>query len=433
MIYNDLNIMGIKELTNKAIHNRTLRNGGLFSLFSFTNRGISFVLLILLAKFIQPEQYGELSLYSTFVEFLGYFVGLSTAGYMSVSFFKESQEQFNKDFSAIFIITLVMSSVICIILLLFRYQFSAWLKLDIGFIFLGVATAFMTTIFQLNLDYLRIKEKVSKYGILSCGYAILNFILSLYLVINRDLNWHGRAYAQSLSAFLLFLIAIVCFSQRKMFSFTKTWERYKKILIWGIPLIPHLISNWVRQGLDRYIIDASYTTTDVGIFSFALNLSGIIGMVGMAFNATNSVNIYQVLSSEISNSEKILKLKKTEKMIFWIYAFSAILVVIGGSILVPLVLPKYSSAIPYMIILSVYQFIICLYYLVCNYLFYYNATKQLMLITVTSSVLHLILSVIFTQYSLFITASIYIISFSYVLFLVYLKSRYLIKENLPVD
>ena len=425
--------MNIKELTNKAIHNKTIRNGGLFSVFSFTNRGIGFVLLILLAKFIQPEQYGELSLYSTYVELLGYFVGLSTAGYMSVSFFKETKDNFNKDFSAIFIITVVMSSILCMILLLFRNQLSVWLKIDVGFLFLGLTTAFMITILQLNLDYLRIKEKVSTYGILSCGYAIFNFVFSLFLVVNINFNWHGRVYAQTLSAFLLFFMAIVCFLRRKMFSFTKNWERYKKILIWGIPLIPHLISNWVRQGLDRYIIDATHTTADVGIFSFALTLSGIIGMVGMAFNATNSVNIYQILSSKIDNREKILKLKKAERMIMGIYAVSAILVVIGGALLVPIVLPKYSSAIPYMLILSVYQFIICLYYLVCNYLFYYNATRQLMLITVTSSVLHLILSVIFTRYSLFITASIYIFSFSYVLFFVHRKSRKLIKENLPVD
>ena len=425
--------MNIKELTNKAIHNKTIRNGGLFSIFSFTNRGIGFVLLILLARFIQPEQYGELSLYTTYVELLGYFVGLSTAGYMSVSFFKETQDNFNKDFSAIFIITVVMSSLLCLILLLFRNHLSVWLKIDVGFLFLGLTTAFMITILQLNLDYLRIKEKVSKYGVLSCGYALLNFILSLYLVINKDLNWQGRVYAQSLSALLLFIIAIVCFSKRKMLCFTKSWGRYKAILIWGIPLIPHLVSNWVRQGLDRYIIDASHSTADVGIFSFALTLSGIIGMVGMAFNATNSVNIYQVLSSNINNKDKLLKLKKEERLIFCIYAVSAIVVVIGGTFFVPIVLPKYSSAIPYMLILSVYEFIRCLYFLVCNYLFYYNATKELMLITVTSSVLHLILSLLFTRYSLYLTSVIYIISFSCVLFFVYIKSRKLIKEKIPID
>ena len=66
--------MEIKTRINNLIHSKTVRNGGLFSAFSFFNKGIGFVLLILLAKYIQPSEYGELSLFNTLVSLLGYFV-----------------------------------------------------------------------------------------------------------------------------------------------------------------------------------------------------------------------------------------------------------------------------------------------------------------------------------------------------------------------
>lgn len=50
--------------------------------------------------------------------------------------------------------------------------------------------------------------------------------------------------------------------------------------MWGIPLIPHLATSWIKQGGDRYIINYYYTLAEVGIFSFALNLSNIIDMIG---------------------------------------------------------------------------------------------------------------------------------------------------------
>ena len=58
----------ISQLRN----NKILLKGGLFSLFSFFNQGVGFLLLIILAKYIVPAEYGTLSLFNTIVTFLGF-------------------------------------------------------------------------------------------------------------------------------------------------------------------------------------------------------------------------------------------------------------------------------------------------------------------------------------------------------------------------
>lgn len=70
----------------KICSNKAMLNGALFSIFSFVNRGISFVLLLILASYITPKEYGYLNLYSTVGMVLSYFIAMSTAGYTSIIF-----------------------------------------------------------------------------------------------------------------------------------------------------------------------------------------------------------------------------------------------------------------------------------------------------------------------------------------------------------
>lgn len=412
------------------LHSKTVRNGGLFSIFSFFNRGIAFLLLVLLAEYINPEQYGELSLFNTMVMFLGYFAGLSTAGYLSVSYFKRGKENFNKDFSAICIITCVVSLILAVLFVVLHQHLSEWLKVPVPFLYVGVIISFANIFVQLNLDYLRVQEKVNMYGVLSCSFALLNLLFSLYLVIAADLNWYGRVYAQLACDVVFGLIALAWFIKDGLLTFPKDWERYKMIILWGAPIIPHQASGWIKQGLDRYIINDSHSMADVGLFSFALNIASIILMIGIAFNQTNSVNLYQTLSSDISNDIKFKKLQTKERIFSLIYFAVAIIIIILGCICVPIALPKYSESVPYFILLTIYGFLHCLYFLYCNYLFYYSKTNQLMWITFGSSIIHLLLSFALTRYSLYCTAIVYIVSQGLVTTFVFIQGKKILHKNL---
>lgn len=412
------------------LHNKTVKNGGLFAIFSFFNRGISFILLTILARYIAPAEYGELSLFNTVVTFLGYFVGLSTAGYVSVSFFKESKERFKEDFTTICLITILASSVILVLFLLSSQWLSGLLKVPVNFLFLGLLISFANVFVGLNLDYFRVQEKLSWYGILSCSFALLNFVFALYLVIGKNLNWHGQVYALATCNVIFALIALFFFIKNKLFSIPASLTNFKKIIIWGLPIIPHLASGWVKNGLDRYIIEGTHTMADVGLFSFAMTLATVIIMIGQAFNQTNSVNIYQTLSSDNSKEEKLKNLVRKERFLSLFFLGAVAVVIIGGIVLIPILMPKYTACIPYFVILSIYGFFQCIYFLYCNYLFYYGSTKQLMFITFGSSILHLLLSLWLTRLSLYYTCIVYVVSIIIVVILVYRQSRKLLNHKL---
>lgn len=399
--------MNISDFRNKIKDNKTLLRGGLFSIYSFVNRGFAFVLLLILANYIAPAEYGYLSLFSTVVMVLGYFMALSSEGYMSVSFFSEGESGIRNTFSCVLVVSMVMSFLLCMALCIGGDSLAGLLDLDKNILLFAVIISFFTVFNNLILDLFRIREKVVIYGWLSCGSALLNFIISILLVKCLLLSWQGRVYAWMGCTILFGLIGLWYFFKSGYFTL-QIRSYFKPMLLWSIPIIPHLATSFIRQGCDRYIINYYHTIEDVGLFSFALNLVGIITMIGFGFNQSNSVDIYKVLGDKLMPvADKIRHLAIYRKRFLILYFVVTIVIDVFGYLLVPIVLPKYAHAINYFIVLSIYGFFVCVYLVYTNYLFFFKKTRVLMHITVTSALIHLLLSFILTRYSLYNTALLY--------------------------
>ena len=200
---------------------------------------------------------------------------------------------------------------------------------------------------------------------------------------------------------------------------------YKETLLFGIPLIPHSINGFLRQGMDRYIINAYFATKAVGLFSFAINFAFIIYSVGAAFNKSNSVYIFKYLSQEDDSIQD--KLKKQTGLLLMFYAGFSFILYVACRLLIPILFPKYQESVIYLLPLCLSTFFQCVYLQFCNFLFYYKKTKELMFMTVGVSVIHLGLSLLLTRYSVLYTAYISMFSSCIEALLVFFYSRKLFK------
>lgn len=417
------------KILNRIRGNKSLLNGSLYSMFSFINQGVGFVLLILLAGYIAPEEYGHLSLFNTIVTFLGFLIALSSQGYLGVSYFRRKGELFKQDVTSISLIIVTTTIVFSSILLIAHGPISRITSIPEPYLWIAIVIAFFTVFNHMILDYFRIQEKLVKYGLISCSFAILNFVLSLYLVIHEQMSWSGRVYAHLACSLFFGGLGIVLFAKDKLFTHKVTWAGTMAVIMWGLPLIPHNAAGWLKQGCDRLIINGVHSVADVGIFSFALNLVNVIIIVGQAFNATYSVSVYKILSNDKSGESKRVLLKREKRNIFYIYLITTVLVMVGVPLTVPFLLPKYTTAIPYFMILSVYGFLKCLYFLDVNYLFFFNKNKYIMYITFASAILHLSLSLLLTRYSLYFTCLIYVLTQTIILIMIKSFSKKALAEN----
>lgn len=390
-------------LINKILKNSLLKNGALFAFFSFLNSGINFLLLLVLANFISPTEYGELNLFNTFVTLLVIFISLNATGIIAVDFFSSDKKHLCRMLNTVLCLSTISFGFFSILLSLFSSFFETTIGLSIEYQWMGLLVCYAQVFSVINLDIWRLEEKPISYGLYSMATIIANFALTLVLVICFKQGWLGRLYAQVSVSAIFFFISIYFLRHRGyLVKIFPTKKSIKAALNFGVPLIPHNASIWVRQGLDRYIINYFYLATQVGLYSFAYNFANIIQIIGLAFNATNSVYIYKNLAKNDESVKPVL-LHQTKMMIIFFIVIT-VLVCIGTIIFIPICVPEYVEAIPYLIPLCVSALFQCIYYLFVNYIFYYKKTKQLMYITFSLSLLHLILSIILTKYSVMYTA-----------------------------
>ena len=410
-------------------HNESLRNGAFFTLFSFINKGINFILLILLARYISPTEYGYWSLFGTIVMFMGYFIAMTTQGYLSVSYFQEGINGVKKTFSCIISTSLIVASLMTLIVFLLPSALMQSLGFPWRYLYLAIGVTFFTLYTNICLDLFRIQKNIHKYGIFSCGSAILILGLSIFFVKFMLMGWIGCVLAQLICVSLFGAIGLGIIFHMGGLALPNT-SHWKTMLVWGIPLIPHLATNFIQQGCDRYIINYHYNIEQVGLFSFAYSLSAAIMMIGSGFNDANSINIFEILGNkDLTSENKINLLNKQKRIIFLVYLFCSIAITALCYILVPLFLPQYTPAVKYFVILAIYAFLQCIYYLYTNYLFFFKQTKKLMYITFSFAILHLIIALIFTRYSIYYTCLAYCVTQAGVVLFVRRNAIKAIEEN----
>lgn len=404
------------------------RNGILYTLFSFLNNGISFILLLLLAEFIAPADYGRLNLFNTFVTLLSILISLSTNSYVGVAFFRKSRFDLRKIIFVTLFTTTGMLFLFSVVVALFPEMFQRVVGIETKYLWIALFICYFQVFTNLNLDIWRLEEQPVRYGVFSMSIAVLNFLLTLGLVVALHKGWQGRVYAQGGVTALFFVVSILFLVRRKylVFSwpgramFCETWA-------YALPLIPHLSSFWLKQGMDRYIINYFHAQEAVGLFSFAMNFGSIIGMVGTAFNATNSVYIFKKLSGGYEEARCVLRRQHNIMAV----VFLGLTLFIWGTVtlFLPRLMPDYAGSVRYLFPVCMTAFFQCLYLLYVNYLFFYKHTRRLMYITVSTACVQMGLSLWLTRYDVLWTA--YISAFVSLVMtaLVIISSKHILKRE----
>ena len=408
--------MDLLEKAKLFCRDESLRNGAFFTVFSFLNKGINFLLLILLARYITPAEYGYWSLFGTVVMFMGYFIAMTTQGYILVSYFQEGMDGVRKTFSCILSTTLVMAALMGMAIFPLRAISGRVFDFPWRYLYLALGISFFTIYSNICLDFFRLKKNIRLYGVFSCSSAFLVLALSIYFVKSMGMGWVGCVLAQLLCACLFGVIGLVLFLRLGCVARPDT-EYWKMMLAWGIPLIPHLAANFIQQGCDRYIINHYFGVEKVGLFSFAYSLAAAIMLIGSGFNDANSVNIFEVLGNTgLTPDDKIALLNKQKRKVFFVYLGSTGIITILCAAIVPLAMPQYALASRYFVLLAVYAFLQCLYYLYVAFLFFFKKTQKLMFMTFSLAVFHFAASLVFTRYSVYCTCLVYIVAQAGVVF-----------------
>lgn len=274
--------------------------------FSISNAIISVCTIILLARYLTPEEFGKFGLLMTIVYFMPSLISFSTDSLQAIKIIELddiSYIKFRNNYisfvSSLFLIFLFLSFIALFNLFYFKL------------ILFSLLIGFLQWLSSIHNNELLQKRNSLLFGILNLSNSILLILLSYILLIYVEKTWEYRAFAIILTELFLVILRLYFVSD----IFTKFSFKYDKnvfyyFLKFGFPLLIAVVPGWILNQFDKYILINKYDYKVVGYYTFAASMSGIIVILSQSLQKSIRPLVYNELylnGNIIKYRDKILK------------------------------------------------------------------------------------------------------------------------------
>jgi len=374
-------------LIKKFFGKQMVQNTLIFSGSSILNRAIPFLLLPVITYYLDPEAYGVVANFVSLLGLLIVFAGINSQGMLAIKYFKLPPIEFKLLVGNIVIILLISSVVLLILMWLFGEMLTQKFELPFYWIFIALLCSMATFMNMVNLTLWQLEKKALAYAAFTGVETLLNVALSLVLIIGFGFTWEGRMLGIAISLVLFGIISafIIHFRGYMTFKFNKLI--FSESVIFGLPLIPHNLSGWLRTGVNVIIITELIGLHETGLYNTGVQFAMIVFFIGNGFNLALSPVIFEKLANP--TPEGNLKLVKiTYTFCGGILAITAMISLAAPWLIRVLLDEKYHESTPFIPWLAFAFAFSGMYLAVVNYLFYYKKTIFLTIITLSCGLLN---------------------------------------------
>ena len=258
----------------------------------------SVVLLFPYTENLSTALYGELALYIAFTIFIQFTANYGMDNYVGIQHFryKKDPEQMKAFVGSVVGALLVIGIVLITVFLLlgsFIFQMVFHGELDFfPFGFMCVITGVCNAFFRTYINFLYYRDKPVRHVV----FNLFNFVVTIAVctigVYRYPEALTGPIWGRFLSGIAIFLLSAVFFQREYGIRFNRSYlEGLHKFCF---PVYIYVILGWVVFYINSFIINYYNTTSDVGIYDFALKVVLLIDVTQTAVSATINPRIYQI-------------------------------------------------------------------------------------------------------------------------------------------
>lgn len=345
-----------------------------------------FLLLPVLTQYLTPAQFGEVTSFLMFVALLGNFASLSAHGFVSVRYFKLETRQL-----AMLVGTssgvLVLSHTLALVLTWLLYPLLARvLDLSLPQSLLAVLAAFFMNLYLVSLALFQSSGQPMRYlqARLIQGGLELGLGIGLVVWVLSDAVARTASYTFALATSASFGIWL-CF-RRGLFTPNFELSQAKSLLVFGLPLLPHIVAGTSIVYVDRLVVSSLLGTEQLGLYMVSMQ----IGMVMIAITEPLNKALAPWLFEQLSKNNALIRrmIVCRTYQLFLVLTLVGFIVALASYLLFShIISPGYESArglIPWMVGGFMMQ---GLYTSVVNYLFYAERTGWLSAVSASAAVL----------------------------------------------
>jgi len=372
---------------------RILKDSFIYLMGELINKSLPFLLLPYLTRKLGAEGFGELSYYLTILALLGIFIGLSQEGAVTRYFYFYGNKAIDLIVRAGYLYNIIFSCVCLIVAWILKSEIIAYITLIATFnSFLSVQLALRQAQKQ-PIPYITIQF------LSSTSIVIFTVLMLEYVSGNQVVN---RLLALILSSALVFFITYFFinrkFKIKKMFSVNKYKVALLYLFTFGIPLILHQLSFFMKGQVDRIFIYKLYTPAELGVYSAGVQIASILTIFFMALNKAIVPYYYEGLKNKKLTIDKI---KKYTLISFIFISLPAVICYILPNILfIWLLGPQFSEVQFYTILFLIGYGLTLPYLILVNYLFFHGENRLIASVTFLTSVVYVVLLVVLSGISI---------------------------------
>ena len=356
-------------------------------------KSLPFLMLPYLTRKLGPEGFGELSYYLTWFALFGVFVGLSQEGAVTRYFYFYGKKALNTVVTAGYLYNIVISTLLLIGCWFFKAEIMAYIVL---------ATMFQSFI-NVQLALRQCQKQPFKYITLQIILSLTNVIFTVAALewFQNDLVAYRVLAIVAANALTFFIASMVLgnlFSGENRITVQRLKLGALYIFSFGIPLILHQSSFFIKGQLDRLFIYEQYSKAELGIYSAGVQVAAVLPIILLALNKAIVPYYYQNLK------EKKLSIQTIKKYTLLCIPLCIIPALVGfvlpESIYVWFLGEKYAESKYYVVMYLLGYGANLPYLMLVNYLFFHAKNKLIASVTFVSSIFYAILMIVLGHYSI---------------------------------
>lgn len=361
---------------------KILKDSAVYLLGELFAKALPFLLLPYLTRKLGAAGFGELSYYQTVLSLLALAFGLSQDGAITRYFYFYGKRNLPNVLRTGGLYTLALT----LLGLLFAWWRQSWI---LGFV---VLTAGSQTLLGTQLAWRQCQKRALPYVAIQISSSALSAVLTVLLLECTAYQPVAMRFAALCSVNFAVAAAAYCWANQKQPAhFTRRRALYslRYILAFGLPLLLHHASGFVKGQLDRIIIYRMYSAAELGVYAAALQLAGILSIILMAVNKATVPYYYHAIEQKKITAKHVRR---------WAWIgfcaaplFAAAVWCMPESWFVWFLGAQYIGAHHYIVFFTLGYALTIPYYLLVNYLFYFGKNSLISSISLLSAAIYLLI------------------------------------------
>lgn len=287
---------------------RVVKNTLVYMAGHMANQAVAFFVLPVLTRYLSPEDYGSVALFTAFVGFAAPVVGMSMKIHIARNFFKATRERISEiNWNTLIAVTAdaaLLLVAVLIMAVLFPGQVQSLIGLPEVWVVAALVTGWAQSVGSQYNTLLRVQARPVAFAAFEFGSAGLNLGLSLAFVVLCAWGWQGRSLGFVLSAAAAACFALVALRRMGYAQGQVDRGLMRHLYRVCLPLVPHAFAGQITLMSSRFFLNGMVGKEAVGLYAVGFTFGSLINVPLDAFNNAWTPWVFRRLADRSQRSDR---------------------------------------------------------------------------------------------------------------------------------